>query len=316
MADHFADRLSKAIQDKGTCATVGLDPVYSKLPKQIIERKDLNDEMDLPAAMDAVFEFCTKVMRVVSPLVPAIKMNSGFFEKYYWEGVENYYSLVQEADALGLEIIGDVKRGDIGNTAAAYAESHVKNCEFVDMEDIISPDAITINGFAGLDGIKPFTEAAVEQGKGIFVWVRASNPSAGVLQDFTDANGKRFFEHMAEQVATLACEPQYLGKSGLSNIGMVIGGTTAEQTQQLREQYPHIIFLVPGYGAQGAGAEDCVKFCRAGGDGALVTASRSIIYAFNDPKYIEQFGDNWEKCIEQATLDMKQELADALAARG
>ncbi len=308
MANNFADRLTQAIKDKGTCATVGLDPVYSKLPKQLIERKDLNDETDLPAALDAVFEFCTKVLRVIGPLAPAVKINSAFFEKYFWEGVENYYSLIQEAEALGLEVIGDVKRGDIGSTAAAYAEGHIKNSEFVDMEDVIAPDAITVNGFAGLDGIIPFADAAVEEGKGIFVWVRASNPSAGILQDFADADGRKFYEVLAEQVATLACEPKYMGKCGYSSIGMVVGGTTAETTQGLREQYPHIIFLAPGYGAQGACAEDCLKFCRDDGCGALIPASRSIIYAFDNPKYSEQFGDNWEKCIEHAFLDMKEAL--------
>ncbi|MCK5272009.1 MAG: orotidine-5'-phosphate decarboxylase [Sedimentisphaerales bacterium] len=312
MANHFADRLTEAIKDKGTCVCVGIDPVYSQLPKQITERKDLNDEMDLPASLDAVFEFCIKVLKVVSPLVPAVKFNSAFFEKYYWEGVENYYSLIQEADALGLEIIGDVKRGDIGSTAQAYAAAHLKNPEFVDMDDLVAPDAITVNGFAGVDGILPFADIAVEEGKGVFVWVRASNPSAAILQDFANAEGKRFFELLAEQVATLACEPQRIGTSGYSNIGMVVGGTAAEQAHQLREQYPHIVFLVPGYGAQGAAPADCLQFCKEDGSGALISASRSIIYAYNQPRYIEQFGDNWEKCIEQACLDMKQELSAAL----
>ena len=313
MANHFADRLTGAIYAKGTCVCVGIDPVYSRLPKQLTDHKDLNNEMDLEASLDAVFEFCTKVLRVVSPLVPAVKLNSAFFEKYYWEGVENYYSLVQEADELGLEVIGDVKRGDIGSTAEAYAAAHLKNPEFVNMDGIISPDAITVNGFAGLDGIRPFADAAVADGKGLFVWVRASNPSAAVLQDFTNAEGKKWFEMLAQEVATLASEPERIGRTGFSNIGMVVGGATAEQAKQLREQYPHIIFLVPGYGAQGASVADCLGFCKEDGSGALISASRSIIYAYNEPRYAEQFGDNWEKCIEQACIDMKKELTSATA---
>lgn len=315
MANHFGDRVSEAIKKKGTCLCVGIDPVYSQLPRQIIERKDLNDEMDLAAALDAVFDFCTKVLRVVSPLVPAVKINSAFFEKYYWEGVENYYSLIQEADELGLEVIGDVKRGDIGSTATAYAEAHLKNPDFVDMDYLVSPDAITINGYAGLDGIIPFTDIAVEEGKGVFVWIRASNPSSATLQNFSDASGKRFFEHLAEQIAALACEKKFIGQSGYSNIGMVVGGTAAEEAKNLREQYPHILFLVPGIGAQGADASECMQFCREDGAGALISASRSIIYAYNEPKYQEQFGDNWEKCIEQACLDMKAALSTAPAAQ-
>lgn len=309
MADHFADRITQAIQEKNTCAIVGLDPTYNKLPKQIIERKDLNDEMDIAAAIDAIIEFSTRVLRIVAPLVPAVKINSAFFEKYYWEGVENYYSLIQEAGELGLEVIGDVKRGDIGSTAQAYAEAHIKNPEFIDIDDLNAPDAITINGFAGTEGIAPFADAAHEQGKGIFVWVRASNPSASPLADFTDADGKKYFEHLAETVATLACEPHRIGECGLSNIGMVIGGTTAEQTKTLREQYPHMLFLVPGFGAQGASAEDCLSFCKEDGSGALINASRSIIYAYDNPTYKEQFGDDWEKCIEQACQDMKDQLS-------
>lgn len=310
MSNNFADRITAAIKEKGTCAAVGIDPVYSKLPKALIERADLNDPTDLPVALDAIIEFCTKAMKIVAPIVPAVKINIAFFEKYLWEGVENYYSLIQEADALGVEVIGDVKRGDIGSTAGSYAEGHIKNCDFIDMDYLVAPDAITVNGFAGREGIIPFADAAVAEGKGIFVWTRASNPSASVLQDFANADGKKYWEHLAEQVALLACESKYMGQSGYSSIGMVVGGTTADQTQILREKYPHIIFLVPGYGAQGAGPEDCMKFCKADGTGAIIPASRSVIYAHNDPHYSETYGaKNWEKCIEQATLDMKKALA-------
>ncbi|MBN2841888.1 MAG: orotidine-5'-phosphate decarboxylase [Sedimentisphaerales bacterium] len=310
MSDNFADRLTAAIKTKGTCAAVGIDPVYDKLPKALIERADLNDPKDLPVALDAITEFCTKTMKIVAPIVPAVKINSAFFERYLWEGTEAYYSLIQEAEALGVEVIGDVKRGDIGSTAESYAMGHLKNSDFMDMEHIVAADAITINGFAGREGIVPFADMAMSEGKGVFVWTRASNPSAGVLQDFADANGKKFWELLAEQVATIACEPKYMGQSGYSSIGMVVGGTTAQQTQVLREQYPHIIFLVPGYGAQGAGPDDCRKFCKADGTGAIVPASRSVIYAFNEPKYKETYGsDNWEKCIEQAAMDMAKELA-------
>lgn len=308
MSDHFADRLTQTIQDKGVPICVGLDPIYSKLPKAIIERKDLNDEMDIEASIDAIFEFSTRVLKIVAPHVPAVKINSAFFEKYLWEGIECYYSLIQEATELGLEVIGDVKRGDIGSTAEAYAEAHVKNPEFQDMDDIDAPDAITVNGFAGLDGIRPFADVAAEQGKGIFVWIRASNPSAASIQDFANAEGKKWFEVLAEQVATLAAEPQYMGKSGFSNIGMVVGGTAAEQAVRLREQYPHIYFLVPGYGAQGATGADCLRFAKENGTGVLVNASRSILYAFDQERYHERFGPDWQKSIEQACLDMKAEM--------
>jgi len=311
MASHFADRLCKAVKTKKTPLIVGLDPVYSRLPQAIVKRKGMNDAKSASAVIDATFEFSTRVLRIVAPLVPAVKINIAFFEKYLWEGVENYYSLISEAQELDLEVIGDVKRGDIGHTAQSYAIAHLQNPELKGLEDIITPDAITINGFAGSESITPFAEVADKQGKGVFVWVRASNPSAAVIQDFADASGVKMYEKLAEVVAEIANKPARLGSSGYSNIGMVVGGTSGEQTTALREKYGKVIFLVPGFGSQGATAAECMRFCKPDGTGALINASRSIIYAYENEKYIQQFGDNWEKCIEQAVIDAKIELAQA-----
>jgi orotidine-5'-phosphate decarboxylase len=311
MASHFADRLCQAVKSKKTALTVGIDPVYSHLPAAIRQKKSMDDEKDAAAAVDAIFDFCTKVLRIVAPLVPAVKLNIAFFERYLWEGIECYYSLVSEANELDLEIIGDVKRGDIGHTAESYARAHLQNPELTGLEDILAPDAITINGFAGTEGIIPFADIANKQGKGVFVWVRASNPSAAVIQDFADADGMKMYEKLAEVVAEIANQSTRIGKSGYSNIGMVVGGTNSQQAISLRKKYDKIIFLVPGFGAQGAAAADCLKFCKPDGTGAIINASRSIIYAYENEKYKQQFGDNWEKCIEQAVIDAKIELAKA-----
>lgn len=311
VANHFADRLSEAVKKKSTPLVVGMDPVYGRLPEQIRSNRHMNDETDAAASVDAFFEFGKRTLKVVAPLVPAVKINIAYFERYLWEGLETYYALVSEADALGLEIIGDVKRGDIGHTAEAYADAHLQNPEFVEMEGIITPDAITVNGFAGTDGILPFADVANEQGKGIFVWVRASNPSAGIIQDFSDASGIKMYEKLAEVVGEIANQDKRLGNCGYSNVGMVIGGTSPDVTTALRERYPQCWFLVPGFGSQGAAAADCVRFCNPDGLGALINASRSILYAFDRPEYKEKFGENWEKCIEQATIDAKMELAKA-----
>jgi orotidine-5'-phosphate decarboxylase len=272
----------------------------------------MNDEFDVAAAIDAVFEFCTRTLRVVAPLVPAVKINIAFFERYLWEGFENYFSLITEANELGIEVIGDIKRGDIGHSAESYARAHLANPDFAGLEDILTPDAVTINGFAGSDSILPFADIASDQGKGVFVWVRSSNPSASILQDAPDANGVAFYERLAAVVAEIANEPSRLGTSGYSNIGMIVGGTAVQETASLRTKYPKVWFLVPGYGSQGATAADCVKFCKPDGTGAVINASRSIIYAYENPKYSDKFGDNWEKCIEQAVIDAKLELAQAL----
>ncbi len=311
MSSHFGDRLCQAVKSKNTPLIVGLDPVYSRLPAVIRDHPSMNDEFDVSAAIDAIVEFCTKTIRVVAPLVPAVKINIAYFEKYLSEGVETYYSLVSEADDLGIEVIGDVKRGDIGHTAKEYAQAHLQNPEFVGLENIITPDAITINGFAGEDGIVPFADVATEQGKGIFVWVRASNPSAAEIQDFADADGVRMYQKLAEVVGRIADKPENIGSSGYSNVGMVIGGTAPEESALLREKYPKVWILVPGYGSQGATAADCLRYRNPDGMGVLINSSRSIIYAYEKPQYKEQFGDNWEKCIEQAVIDAKIEIAKA-----
>ena len=315
MPSHFADRLCEAVRTKKTSLIVGLDPVYTRLPSAIKNHRQMNDEFDAAAAVDAIFAFCTQTMRIVAPMVPAVKINIAFFEKYLWEGLESYYSLITEADDLGLEIIGDVKRGDIGHTAELYAAAHLENPELAGLEDTLAPDAITINGYTGTDGILPFADMAAKQGKGVFVLVRTSNPSAPVIQDFTDAEGKRMYEKLAEVVAEIADENKRIGSSGYSNIGMVVGGTSPEVTTALRQKYDKIWFLVPGYGSQGASATDCVRFCKPDGTGALINASRSIIYAYEKPKYKDQFGDDWKRCIEQAVIDAKVDLANAMQTK-
>lgn len=250
MSNHFGDRLCDAVKSKKTPLIVGLDPVYSRLPAAIRNHRDMNDESDAAAAVDAIFDFCTQTLRVIAPLVPAVKINIAYFEKYLWEGIEAYYSLLSEADDLGLEVIGDVKRGDIGHTAELYAQAHLQNPELVGLEDILTPDAITINGFAGIDGIEPFAKVADEQGKGVFVWVRASNESAAAIQDFKGKDGQMFYEKIAEVVNDCANQPGRVGKKGYSNIGMIVGGTSPETTTELRKKYDKIWFLVPGYGSQ------------------------------------------------------------------
>jgi orotidine-5'-phosphate decarboxylase len=315
MASHFADRLCEAVRTKKTSLIVGLDPVYTRLPVAIRSHRQMNDEFDAAAAVDAIFDFCTQVLRIVAPMVPAVKINIAFFEKYLWEGMETYYNLITEADDLGIEIIGDVKRGDIGHTAELYAAAHLQNPELAGLEDTLAPDAVTINGYTGADGIEPFAEMATRQGKGVFVLVRTSNPSAAPIQDFTDADGKRMYERLAEIIGDIANQEDRIGKDGYSNVGMVVGGTAPEVTTALRHKYDKIWFLVPGYGSQGASAADCIRFCKPDGTGALINASRSIIYAYEKPKYKDQFGDDWKRCIEQAVIDAKVELANAMQTK-
>ena len=315
MANHFGDRLCQAVKAKKTALIVGLDPVYSRLPAAIRGHRQMNDEFDAAAAVDALLDFCTQTLRIVAPQVAAVKINIAFFDMYLGVGIEAFYALLAEAEALGLETIGDIKRGDVGHTAGEYAAAHLVNSELAGLEDTVTPDAITINGFAGADGIRPFADVANQQGKGVFVWVRSSNPSAAVIQDFADSDGQRMYEKLAAVVAEIAYEKDRIGRSGYSNLGMIVGGTGPKETANLRDQYDKVWFLVPGYGFQGASATDCIRFCKADGTGALITASRSILYAYETPQYRDSIGDNWKKCIEQAVLDAKADLTKAMESK-
>ena len=308
MPDNFADRLLAAIKAKNAPVCVGIDPVYAKLPAEITDQKDLNDETDSEAALDAVLEFCRRVIKIVAPLVPAVKINSAFFERYYWEGVEAYYELIQEASDAKLLVIGDCKRGDIGSTAELYAHSALAEPDFSDMDNLTGPDAVTVSSYFGLDGVKPFLDVAREQQKGVFALVRTSNESADVIQNAKFENGQNVAELIAQQVTQWASDPSLIGKCGYSCLGAVVAAKDREQTLRLRSMLPKSIFLVPGYGAQGGKAEDIVPCFKLDGTGALITASRSVIYAYEDMKYIERFTSEWDKCIEQACKDFVAEV--------
>ncbi|MBI4582080.1 MAG: orotidine-5'-phosphate decarboxylase [Planctomycetes bacterium] len=312
MPENFADRLLSAIHLKRSPACVGIDPDYARLPAEIAEHRELNDATDSEAALDAVLEFSRRVIKIVAPYVPAVKINTAFFERFYWEGIEGYYELVQEAAQHNLIVIGDCKRGDVGSTSEMYARSALSDPDFANLDDMVGPDAITVNAWAGLDGVQPFIDVAKDEQKGVFVWVRASNPSAGVIQDAKMEGGLTVAEHLAQQVATWAAGEGLTGRSGYSAVGAVVAAKGKEPTARLRELMPKCLFLMPGYGAQGGTAEDIAAAFKPDGSGALVTASRSVIYAYEDMKYVERFTSEWEKCIEAACKDFVAEINKAL----
>jgi orotidine-5'-phosphate decarboxylase len=302
---NFADRLIEGIERTGAPICVGIDPIVESLPDEI-RGKFMSRDDEPEAAIDAIFEFTTKILRLVAPLAPIVKFQSAYFEKYHWEGVESYFSLIQEARELGLLTIGDVKRGDIGSTASAYAAGHL--AELKDDDQAVTPDAITVNPMLGLDTLEPFVKTARESGKGLFVLVRTSNPGSAELQDVPLASGMTWSEMLAEKLNDVATAPGLVGRRGFSSIGAVVGATQTHTMQSLRRRLPRSIFLLPGYGAQGATAE-MTRAAFIDGKGAIVSASRSILYAHREPKYSAQFGKNWEKCVEAALTDMKRDVS-------
>jgi orotidine-5'-phosphate decarboxylase len=304
MSELFCDRLVDAIDYTHAPICVGIDPILESIPDEVRDKFRSRD--DAPeAAIDAIFDFTARVLKIVAQHVPIVKFQSAFFEKYLWEGVEAYYSLIQEAKDLGLLVIGDVKRGDIGSTASAYAAGHLAD-QTGDAE-IATPDAITVNPMLGLDTLEPFIETARDFSKGIFVLVRTSNPGSGELQDVKLESGQTWSEMLAEKLASLAADRAMVGSRGWSSLCAVVGATQPHTIQSLREKLPKSIFLVPGYGAQGATAQ-MTRASFRDGRGAIVSASRSILYAHQEKKYSAQFGRDWEKCVEAAVLDMKRDI--------
>ncbi|HTW94086.1 MAG TPA: orotidine-5'-phosphate decarboxylase [Tepidisphaeraceae bacterium] len=304
MSELFCDRLLDAIDKTQAPICVGIDPILESFPEEI-RGKYLSRDDEPQAAVDAIFDFTTTVLKIVAPHVPIVKFQSAFFEKYLWEGVEAYYSLIQEANALGLLVIGDVKRGDIGSTASAYAAGHL--AEQTGDDEIATPDAITVNPMLGLDTLEPFIKTAREFSRGLFVLVRTSNPGSAELQDAKLATGQTWSEMLAEKLAVLAADRAMRGKRGWSSIGAVVGATHPHTIQSLRRLLPKSIFLLPGYGVQGATA-DMTRAAFKDGRGAIVSASRSILYAHNEPKYAAQFGKDWRKCVEASVGDMKRDI--------
>jgi orotidine-5'-phosphate decarboxylase len=312
MSELFGDRLVEAIERKAAPICVGIDPIFDMLPDDLAggdpSPRNANDH---EAVIDAIFEFTTRVLKVVAPLVPVVKFQSAYFEKYLWEGVEAYYSLIHEAKEQGLMVIGDIKRGDIGSTASAYAAGHLADVSVGPgtVEDVVTPDAVTVNPMLGLDTLEPFVKTATDAGKGLFALVRTSNPGSAELQDVKLADGRTWSEMLADRLAPIAAREGLLGTSGWSSLGAVVGATQPQTMQSLRRRLPNSIFLLPGYGAQGATADMTRAAFRDNGRGAIVSASRSILYAHKEAKYAERFGADWERCVEQAVLDMKADLA-------
>lgn len=309
MAEHFADRLLDAVARKRSVVCVGIDPILDLMPAELTEECDGGRNLD--ATIDAVFDFVLAVLRVVEPHAPAVKFQSAYFEKLLWEGVEAYYSLVQEAREMGFLVIGDVKRGDIGSTAEAYAAAHLAEPQFSDTAELGLPDAITVNPLMGMDTLRPALDVCRDQGKGVFVLVRTSNPGSADLQDQSLADGRTFSELIADRLAPLASDPSMLGAGGFSSIGAVVGATQPHTMRSLRQRLHRSIFLLPGYGTQGATAE-MTRDAFVEGRGALVSASRSVLYAHREARFAAHAEGDWLRCVERSVVEMKTALQQVI----
>jgi orotidine-5'-phosphate decarboxylase len=298
--EHFADRLTAAVRARGNAVCVGLDPRWESLPTELRRR---HADGTLDGVARAYEEFFGRVLALVAPLVPVVKPQSAFFEACGPAGMEVLQRLLRKARQLGLITILDGKRNDIASTAAAYADAAFGG---VTIDQQVIPvwdaDALTVNPYLGRDAVEPFLETARRSGRGVFVLVRTSNCGAGLFQDLV-CEGRPLFSHVAAAVA--AWSRENLGRCGFGDVGAVTGATHPTEMATIRSLAPESIFLVPGFGAQGATATDTAPAFRPDGLGAIVNSSRGIVFSFSpdDP--------DWEGKIEAATRTTIQALSQA-----
>ena len=309
MPDNFADRLVREVRTKNSCAVVGIDPRLEQLPEAIRSAVPGADE-DLAAAAECYRRFGCRIVELVAPLVPAVKPQVAFFERLGPAGMCAFAQVVERAKELGLIVIADVKRNDIASTAQAYADAYLGPVEPGGLPAGLEVDAVTINPYLGSDGIDPFVEAAEANGKGAFVLVRTSNESAVEFQH-KEAEGKRLYEHVAQKVTEWGAS--VIGECGYSSLGAVVGATCREEAGVLRELMPRAWFLVPGYGAQGGGADDVAPCFNNDGLGAVVNASRAVIFAHRRKPWDQEYGEKrWEEAVVAAARQMNEDLARVL----
>lgn len=312
------DKLIQKIQKTGAPVVVGLDPTMKFVPDHI--RKAAFDEMGetLEGAAEAVWQFNKAIVDSTCDLIPAVKPQIAMYEQFGVEGLITFQKTVEYCKQKGLVVIGDIKRGDIGSTSEAYAVGHLGQVQVGStMCRGFDEDFVTVNPYLGSDGVKPFIKVCQEEKKGLFILVKTSNPSSGEFQDRlvrgVECADRPLYEIVGEQVASwgAAC----MGDS-YSYIGAVVGATYPEQGKILRKIMPKAYILVPGYGAQGGKGADLVHFFNEDGLGAIVNSSRGIIAAWQQEQYAGYGAENFADASRAAVVDMREDIAQALAARG
>jgi orotidine-5'-phosphate decarboxylase len=306
---NFADRLLDAIDAKKNPSIIGLDSDFSKLPAAL--RKGHEREGDpFDAAAACMLAFNERIIDAIADVVPAVKLQSAFYEQYGPAGVRAFIETSEYAKKKGLIVVGDVKRGDIGSTSAAYASAYLgKSVLFDGTESAFGLDCITVNPYLGSDGVKPFVDEARNTGNGIFVLVKTSNPSSSEIQDLT-CGARKVCEKVAELVHSWGRDA--IGGRGYSSVGAVVGATYPEDARKLRRIMPHAIFLVPGYGSQGGGAKDVLPCFDDDGSGAIVNSSRDVIFAYQKSGKDSRFAEE----ARAAAIRMKDDITKALLEDG
>ena len=299
------NKLTAKIQKTNAPIVVGLDPMLNYIPKHIQEKAFKEYGETLEGAAEAIWQFNKEIVDKTYDLIPAVKPQIAMYEQFGIPGLMAYKKTVDYCKSKDLVVIGDIKRGDIGSTSAAYAVGHLGKVQVGENKiAAFDEDFATVNPYLGSDGVKPFIDVCKEEKKGIFVLVKTSNPSSGEFQDRL-IEGRPLYELVGEKVAQWG--EDCMGDS-YSYVGAVVGATYPEMGKVLRKIMPKAYILVPGYGAQGGQGKDLVHFFNEDGLGAIVNSSRGIIAAYKQEKYgkfgEENFGDASRAAVEDMIADI------------
>ena len=307
------NKLINKIQKTKAPIVVGLDPMLSYVPEHIQKKAFAEYGETLEGAAEAIWQFNKEIVDKTYDLIPAVKPQIAMYEQFGIEGLKAYKKTVDYCKSTDLVVIGDIKRGDIGSTSAAYAVGHLGKVQVGSKTYAgFDEDFATVNPYLGSDGVKPFIDVCKQENKGLFILVKTSNPSSGEFQD-QKIDGKPLYELVGEKVAQWGEE--HMGESGYSYVGAVVGATYPEQGEILRKVMPKSFILVPGYGAQGGKGKDLVHFFNEDGLGAIVNSSRGIIAAYKQEAYAkfgaENFGDASRAAVEAMIADIQGALTAA-----
>ena len=303
------NKLISNIQKTNAPIVVGLDPMLNYVPEHIQKKSFAEYGETLEGAADAIWQFNKEIVDATSDLIPAVKPQIAMYEQFGVEGLKAFQKTVDYCHEKGLVVIGDVKRGDIGSTSAAYAVGHLGKVQVGNtICQVFNEDFATVNPYLGTDGIKPFVDICKEEKKGLFILVKTSNPSSGEFQDRI-IDGRPLYEWVGEKVAEWGAD--HMGDS-YSYIGAVVGATYPEMGKVLRKVMPKSYILVPGYGAQGGKGADLVHFFNEDGLGAIVNSSRGIIAAYKQEKYAKFGAEHFAEASRAAVIDMVEDISTAL----
>ena len=291
---------------------VGLDPMLNYIPEHIQKKAFAEFGETLEGAAEAIWQYNKGIVDATYDLIPAVKPQIAMYEQFGIPGLIAYKKTVDYCKSKDLVVIGDIKRGDIGSTSAAYAVGHLGQVQVGSRKYAgFDEDFATVNPYLGSDGVKPFMDICKEEKKGIFVLVKTSNPSSGEFQDRV-IDGRPLYELVGEKVAQWGDE---LMGDEYSYVGAVVGATYPEMGKVLRKIMPKTFILVPGYGAQGGKGADLVHFFNEDGLGAIVNSSRGIIAAYKQEKYKEFGAENYADASRAAVKDMIADISGALENR-